>query len=62
MQRKHDSVALNLDAFFDAIEALCKKIYKDEDVFENCLSMFLDAAIPFFEDQQTNTKNVWFKY
>ena len=56
MQRKHDSVALNLDGFFDAIEALSKKIYKDEDVFESCLSQFLDAAIPFFEDQQTNTK------
>jgi len=56
MQRKHDCVSLNLDGFFDAIEALCKKIYKDEEVFETCLSNFLDAAIPFFEEQQTNTK------
>lgn len=56
MQRKHDCVALNLDGFFDAIEALSKKIYKDEEETETCLAQFLDAAIPYFEEQQTNTK------
>lgn len=56
MQRKHDCNALDLHGFFDGIESLCKKIYKDEDVFETCLTQFLDAAIPYIEDQQTNTK------
>lgn len=56
MQRKHDCNALDLHGFFDAIESLCKKIYKDEEVFETCLTQFLDAAIPFIEEQQTNTK------
>jgi len=56
MQRKHDSVALDLHAFFDAIEYLSKKIYKEEEVFEICLAQFLDAALPFFEELQTNTK------
>lgn len=49
-------MALNLDGFFDAIEALSKKIYKDEEETETCLAQFLDAAIPYFEEQQTNTK------
>ena len=56
MQRKHDCVALDLHAFFDAIEYLSKKIYKDEEEFEPCLTQFLDATIPYFEEQQTNTK------
>jgi len=56
MQRKHDCAALDLHGFFDAIEYLSKKIYKDEEQFEPCLTQFLDAAVPFFEDQQTNTK------
>ena len=51
MQRKYECVALDLHAFFDAIEQLSKKIYKDEEVFETCLSQFLDAAVPFFEEQ-----------
>jgi len=50
MQRKHDCSALDLQAFFDAVEYLSKKIYKDEEVFETCLVNFLDAAVPFFED------------
>jgi len=56
MQRKHDCQALSLDGFFDAVEYLSKKVYKDEEDFEECLTQFLDAAIPFFEEQQTNTK------
>lgn len=56
MQRKHDCVALDLHAFFDAIEYVSQKIYKDEAKFEDCLVQFLDAAIPFMEEQQTNTK------
>lgn len=51
MQRKYNSASLDLDAFFDAIEYLSKKIFKDEEVFETCLNQFLDAAIPFFEEQ-----------
>ena len=51
MQRKYDCQGLDLHAFFDAIEALSKKIYKEEEVFENCLCQFLDAALPFFDEQ-----------
>lgn len=51
MQRKYDCQGLDLHAFFDAIESLSKKIYKDEDVFEDCLAQFLDAALPFFDEQ-----------
>lgn len=55
MQRKHDCSALDLQAFFDAVEYLSKKIYKDEEDFETCLTDFLDAAIPFFEEQQASS-------
>ena len=50
MQRKYDCPALDLNAFFDAIEQLSQKIYKDADELVDCLNAFLDAAIPFFED------------
>ena len=51
MQRKYECAALDLHAFFDAIEYLSKKIYKDEEVFETCLDQFLSAAVPFLEEQ-----------
>ena len=51
MARKYDTAALDLHAFFDAIEQLSQKIYKDEEDFESSLDLFLDAAITFFEEQ-----------
>jgi len=49
MQRKYDSPTLDLYAFFDAVEALAMKIYKDE-LLVDAVTMFLDEAIPFFEE------------
>ena len=49
MQRKYDSPTLDLYAFFDAVEALSQKIYKEESLLE-AVKMFLEEAIPFFED------------
>ena len=49
-QRKYDAQSLDLYAFFDAIESLCMKIYKDQPLID-ALSLFLDEAIPFFEEQ-----------
>jgi len=50
MQRKHDSPSLDLHAFYDAIEQLSQKIYKDEEDLETSLSYFIEAAIAFFEE------------
>ena len=51
MARKYDTSALDLHAFFDAIEQLSQKIYKEEEDFESSLDLFLEAAITFFEEQ-----------
>ena len=51
MARKHDTQALDLHAFFDAIEQLSQKIYKDEEDIETSLDYFLDAAVAYFEEQ-----------
>ena len=51
MQRKYDTPSLDLYAFFDAVEALAAKIYKDEPLID-AVTMFLDEAIPFFEEQK----------
>jgi hypothetical protein len=54
MQRKYDCQSLDIHAFFDAIEVLSQKIYKnysEEGVLEvsECLEMFLAEALPFFQ-------------
>ena len=53
MQRKYDSQTLDIHAFFDAIEILSKKIWKEES-FDCALSYFLDAALPYYEQQVEN--------
>lgn len=54
MQRKYDCQSLDIHAFFDAIEILSCKIYKQvsEDghvEVSECLEMFLAEALPFFQ-------------
>ena len=51
---KHDLQhnCLDLYSFFEAIEMLSQKIYKNQEdsVFGDNICQFLDAAVPFFED------------
>jgi len=54
MQRKYDCQSLDIHAFFDAIEVLSQKIFKqhsEEGIVEvsECLEMFLAEALPFFQ-------------
>ena len=53
MHRKYDCQSLDIHAFFDAIEILSQKIFKqvnEEGKVEvaECLEMFLAEALPFF--------------
>ena len=48
-QRRHEMAALDIHAFFEAIENLAAKIYKDEEEFADALELFLDNAIAHFE-------------
>jgi hypothetical protein len=40
-----------LYAFFEAVEVLSTKIYREEELVE-AVKLFLDEAIPFFEEDQ----------
>ena len=41
--------ALDIHAFFEAVENLAAKIYKDEEELADSLELFLDNAIAHFE-------------
>ena len=54
MQRKYDCQSLDIHAFFDAIEVLSQKIFKQQNEdgiveVSECLDMFLAEAVPFFQ-------------
>lgn len=47
-------VALDIHAFFEAVENLAWKIYKDEENLEDALELFLDNAIAYFSELVAN--------
>ena len=47
--KRYELVTMDIYAFFDAIETLCWKIFKDAETLEEALLKFLDAAIPEYE-------------
>lgn len=40
---------MDIYCFFEAVESLCFKIYKDAESLEEALEKFLDAAIADYE-------------
>jgi len=51
LQKKHDSTLIDIYAFFEAVEILAQKVYKDqESEYGENINQFLDAAIEFFSD------------
>ena len=52
MQRKYDSPAIDIYSFFETVEILAQKIYKEyeESTYGEKIEWFLDAAVEYFEE------------
>lgn len=54
MLKKYDTTAIDIYAFFEAMEKICVKLYKDtgegEMTHAEKIKAFLDSSIPFFEE------------
>jgi hypothetical protein len=63
IQRKYDCQNLDLHSFFEVVEQLCIKLYRpnvkpnadgeeeEKTPMSECIEMFLNEAVPFFEEQ-----------
>jgi len=47
--KKNEVQTLDIYCFFEAVEILCKKIFRDAETLQVALERFLEAAIPEFE-------------
>ena len=60
MQRKYECQSLDIHSFFEVLETLSTKLYRqkptsddqDEMTVAECLEMLLNEAIPYFSEQQ----------
>ena len=52
MQRKYDSPSLDIYSFFETVETLAQKIYKDyeDSTYGERIEWFLDASLEYFEE------------
>ena len=51
-QRKHDMSHMDIQSFFDAIEYLSKKYYKNEEEMSHydCVNEFLEMCLAYFDE------------
>ena len=52
LQRKYECVYLDIYAFFEAIEKLSEKVYKDQEemTFGDKIKEFIERGVEFFEE------------
>jgi hypothetical protein len=63
LQRKFDCTYIDIYAFFEAVEVLAQKVYKDQEdnSFKDNIEAFLDAGVEYFteflQQQQEEKEN-----